>query len=289
MAAPGVALTARVAEAGAELTPAERQVAEVVLADPNRLAFDTVAVVAERAGTSGPTVVRFAVKLGFEGFADLQAEVRRSVSDRLERASDRIRVDDRASAHDEAVRTAERNVRASLERLPHERLAAVVAPLLDTARRVWVLAGESSTAAAIVLGQGLGMTRPGVSRLTGSAVGMAPTLAEVGGDDVVVVIDFPRYERRLVEVATWLAEDGLTVVGLTDGPLSPIAALSDAWADVDVAPIGPFDSTLGPIAVCEVIVAEVAHELRDGATRRLDRIEAGWRRAAALLPPGQAR
>ena len=251
-------LTSRVAEAGAQLTPAERRVAEEVLADPNRLAFDTVAELADRAGTSAPTVVRFAVKLGFAGFADLQSEVRRSVADHLDRAADRIRVDDRSSAHDEAVRVAERNVEASLGRLGAERLSAVAEPLLDPTRRVWVLAGESSTAAAIVLAQGLGMVRPGIARLTGSAVGMAPTLGDVGADDVVVVIDFPRYERRLVEVARWLADDGLTVVGITDGPLSPIASMSDAWAEVDVSPIGPFDSTLGPIAVCEVIVARVA-------------------------------
>lgn len=277
-------LTTRVADAGGQLTPAERRVAEEVLSDPNRLAFDTVAGLAERAGTSGPTVVRFAVKLGFEGFADLQAEVRRSVSDRLERAADRIRVGDRSSAHGEVVRTAVRNVDASLERLADGQLEAVVAPLLDPDRPVWVLAGENSTPAAIVLAQGLAMIRPRVARLAGSAVGMAPTFAEVGADDVVVVIDFPRYERRLVEVAGWLAEDGLAVVGLTDGPLSPIAALSDVWAEVDVNPIGPFDSTLGPIAVCEAIVAQVALELRDLATDRLDRVEDGWRRADALLP-----
>ncbi len=284
MSGSAVSLTSRVAEAGTQLTPAERRVAEEVLADPNRLAFDTVAGLAARAGTSGPTVVRFAVKLGFRGFADLQSEVRRSVSDHLERATDRIRVDDRTSAHDEAVRVAERNVGASLGRLTPDRLSAVVEPLLDPARQVWVLAGESSTAAAIVLAQGLGMVRPGVARLTGSAVGMAPTLGEVGGDDVVVVMDFPRYERRLVEVAGWLAEDGLTVVGITDGPLSPIASASDAWVEVDVSPIGPFDSTLGPIAVCEVIIARVANELREVATDRLDRIEAAWRRGDALLP-----
>ncbi|MEO1061910.1 MAG: MurR/RpiR family transcriptional regulator [Actinomycetota bacterium] len=287
VAAPS--LTSRVADAGGELTPAERRVAEEVLADPNRLAFDTVAGLAERAGTSGPTVVRFAVKLGFEGFADLQAEVRRTVSDRLERATDRIRVEDPTSADGEVVRVAERNVVTSLERLTDGRLGEIVAPLLDPARRVWVLAGESSLPAAIVLAQGLGMTRPGVARLTGSAVGMAPTFADVGADDVVVVIDFPRYERRLVEVAGWLADDGLTLVGLTDGPLSPIAAMSAVWAEVDVTPIGPFDSALGPIAVCEAIVAQVALELRGVATERLDRVEDGWRRAGALLPPTGAR
>lgn len=280
----GGSLAARLAEVGGELTPSERRVAEEVLADPTQVAFDTVAALADRAGTSGPTVIRFAGKLGYDGFADLQTDVRRSVSADLARATDRIRATADATVRDRAAEAATRGVGSTLERLTQERLTALAAPLLDLDRRVWVLVGDSSTASGVVLTQGLGMLRPGVSRLSGSAVGMAPVFAEVDRRDTVVVVDFPRYERRLLQVADWLAADGLTIVGLTDGALSPIAALADVWAEIAVAAVGPFDSTLGSIAVAEALVAQVAHDLRDVATERLDRIEETWRRGDALRP-----
>ena len=85
-----------------------------------------------RYGFSGAVDLQYSIidptGLTDEGFADLQSEVRRSVTDHLDRASDRIRVDDRSSAHDEAVRVAEHNVEASLGRLGAERLSAVATP-----------------------------------------------------------------------------------------------------------------------------------------------------------------
>src|SRR4051812_5782305 len=57
----------RISEAGPRLTTAERKVADVIAADVDAVAFATVAELARKAHTSGPTVVRLAVKLGFSG------------------------------------------------------------------------------------------------------------------------------------------------------------------------------------------------------------------------------
>ena len=73
------------------LTPAERRVAEVVLTSPELVAFGTVADLAARANTSGATVVRLAVKLGFDGFSDLQTAIQAELGQRLRPASERIR------------------------------------------------------------------------------------------------------------------------------------------------------------------------------------------------------
>src|SRR6516164_6948508 len=73
------------------LTATERKIATVLADEPQTIAFGTVAQVAQRAGTSGPSVVRLAVKLGYEGFVDLQADVQSELSRQLGPARDRIR------------------------------------------------------------------------------------------------------------------------------------------------------------------------------------------------------
>ena len=78
-----------VAAVSSELTPAERRIAEEVLAEPTLLAFGTVSELADRVGTSRPTVVRFANKLGFDGYTQLQRHVRSDLSHRLARPSER--------------------------------------------------------------------------------------------------------------------------------------------------------------------------------------------------------
>jgi DNA-binding MurR/RpiR family transcriptional regulator len=49
------------------------------------------------------------------------------------------------------------------------------------------------------------------------------------------------------------------------------------------ASAGPFDSHVATLALLNAIVAAVADRLRTSATDRLDRIEAAWRSAGALI------
>ena len=86
-----------VAAVSSELTPTERRIAEAVLAEPTLLAFGTVSDLAGRVGTSRPSIVRFANKLGFEGYTLLQQHVRSDLSHRLSRPSERIRRDDKST------------------------------------------------------------------------------------------------------------------------------------------------------------------------------------------------
>ena len=81
----------RIAEVGIRLTPTERRIAQTVLDDPTLLAFGTVADLAKEAKTSHPSIVRFATKLGFEGYTDLQGWVRQGVADQLGTPGQRIR------------------------------------------------------------------------------------------------------------------------------------------------------------------------------------------------------
>ena len=81
----------RIARAGETLTPAERRVAEVVLARPQLVAFGTVAELAEAAGSGAATVVRLAAKIAYDGFSALQRAVQLELAGQLRPAAERIR------------------------------------------------------------------------------------------------------------------------------------------------------------------------------------------------------
>jgi len=55
-----------------ELRTAERRVAEYVLAAPDKVIYQSISELAENAGTSEPTVIRFRRALGFKGYHDLK-------------------------------------------------------------------------------------------------------------------------------------------------------------------------------------------------------------------------
>ena len=69
-----------IAQVSERLTPTERRIAQLVLENPTLLAFGTVSDLADRADTSRPSIVRFATKLGFDGYTDLQSWIRAELS-----------------------------------------------------------------------------------------------------------------------------------------------------------------------------------------------------------------
>jgi DNA-binding MurR/RpiR family transcriptional regulator len=267
-----------VAAVSGELTPTERRIARAVLAEPTLLAFGTVSDLASAVGTSRPSIVRFANKLGFEGYAQLQKHVRNGVSQRLTRPSERIRHEDEVAP---PARAAMDSAMASVfEAVQGTRLAELARPLVQ-ARNVWVLSGETSRAGAHALYSGLSIVRKGVRFMESHS--MSTDLSCAGPGDAAVVFDFFRYRRQVVKAARVLAGAGVDVVAITDGPLSPLVELAVDWCEIEVPAIGPFDSSAPVVAIAELLVSQSAKDLRDEARTRIDRIEALWDETEVFL------
>lgn len=267
-----------VAAVSSELTPTERRIAEAVLAEPTLLAFGTVSDLADRVGTSRPSIVRFANKLGFNGYTRLQQHVRSDLSHRLSRPSERIRSDGKtAPPAREVINGA---ISSVLDALEDGRIAELAAPVVR-AEKVWILSGETSQAGAHALHSGLSMVRPGVRSLEEHSFGTA--LSDAGPCDAVVVFDFFRYRRQVATAARVFRDAGVTVVAITDSPLSPLVELADTWCQIEIPAVGPFDSSAPVVLMCELLVGEIAQELQDDATNRIDRIEALWEETEVFL------
>ena len=267
-----------VAAVSSELTPTERRIAEAVLAEPTLLAFGTVSDLAGRVGTSRPSIVRFANKLGFKGYATLQQHVRSALSNRLSRPSERIRSDGKTAPPARGVINGA--ISSVLDALEDGRIAELAKPVVQ-AEKVWILSGETSQAGAHALHSGLSMVRPGVRSLEEHSFGT--DLSDAGPCDAVVVFDFFRYRRQVARATRVFADAGVTVVAITDSPLSPLVELADTWCQIEVPAVGPFDSSAPVVLMCELLVAEVARELQDDATNRIDRIEALWEETEVFL------
>jgi DNA-binding MurR/RpiR family transcriptional regulator len=279
----------RLVARSASLTPSERRIGETVLASPQLVAFGTVADVAEAARVGTATIVRFAVKLGFDGYTELQASVQHDLAGQLRPAVERIR--DQAAADDAGIGrhggVEVGNVRATLDAVDADVLRSVVSRLADDTRPVLVLSGVASRGVAVQFVGDLEQLRPAVRLLDGNGIDIIRTLALAGADATLVVLDLRRYERWLLD-ATNLAQDrGVWIAAISDSVLSPLSALAQASFVVSAASTGPFDSHVGTLALLNLLVVDVAVARRDDATVRLDLLEAAWRDADALTDDGQ--
>ncbi|MDH3627398.1 MAG: MurR/RpiR family transcriptional regulator [Acidobacteriota bacterium] len=261
------------------LTRTERRIAQAVLDEPTLLAFGTVSDLAARVATSRPSIVRFATKLGFEGYTGLQNHVRRGLSDQLSRPIDRIRSEDGGTSRERTALLA--GIDSVFEAVDHGHFKSFSKQIVG-ARRVWVVTGESSRAGGYALQSGLAMIRPGVHLVRGHNV--ARDLADAGSGDVAVLFDFFRYRRSTLTAAEALATIGTTLLAITDGPLSPLAALTEHWCALTVPAVGPFDSSVPAVAAAELLVAQVSRDLKKDARDRIDRTEALWDTTGTFCP-----
>jgi len=278
----------RIAEHADRLTPAERKVAEILANEPQTVAFGTVANVAEKAGTSGPSVVRLAVKLGYAGFVDLQADVQQELARQLGPARDRIRQRPPSDVLGRTLTAELDNVSQSLSAINEATFRETVAKLSDRRRHIFVLPGEMTFPAGQILAGHLSQLRDGVTLLHGSEVAASRHLGTLDPGDILIAIDMRRYERWVLTILRWCVDRGATVIAITDSPLSPLATHAEETLLIGAQGVGPFDSLVGAVSLMNAIVAGVAAKLRQSATSRLDAIEAAWAGTEALVAGGGA-
>jgi DNA-binding MurR/RpiR family transcriptional regulator len=259
-------------------TAAERRVAHALLSEYPVAGLETVARFAQRAGTSGPTILRFVSRLGLKSYADFQNRLRGEVQERLQGPLARYptlqswgeggKVQERV---DSAVC---RNIERAVRSVPPREYAGISELVCDPRRAVFCLGGRFTQALAAYFHHCLRELRPGVRLVRDSSASWADYLLDVRRGDALVVFDFRRYQRDVLEFASGAAAQGAVIVLVTDPWNSPIAALAAHVIACPVEVPTAFDSAVGGLAMAEVIVAGAVERLGGQARRRIETLEA---------------
>lgn len=272
----GRSIQARVAEAAGSLPASQRKVADLVVRDPEAVAFGTVQSVAEAAETSAPTVVRFAVSLGFDGYASLRDAVRAELSDRLRSAVARLQRTRQGPLLEQALGVERANVERTFDGLDETMVAEVADLLADTARRVWVLPSSQLAGVASHFTDDLSLCRGRVVLLDGSEFRVHTMLGGLQPGDVLVTFDVQRHEAWLVRAQRSAVAQGAVPIALTDRlPCSFDLAGGHALTFAcDTA--NPFESQVGAVALGNLLITAVVDRRRDAIARRVDALERRW-------------
>ena len=275
-AAP-VSIAALLRDRMGDLPPAERRVARALLAGYPTAGLETVARLAERAQTSPPTVVRLVGRLGFAGFGEFQDELRREIDEREAFPLTLVAAAQGSAAAQAGVPgllgasalVVGDAVRVTLQELPVHELERTVELLGDPGRRVTLVGGRFTRLLGNLLALHLMQLRGNVHLLPDPVVERAAALLDMGRSDVLVVLDFRRYEPRSEAIARRAKEAGATVILLTDRWLSPVSAIADVVLPARVDSVTPYDSLAPVLAIIEVVVGGIVAESGHDAEERL--------------------
>jgi DNA-binding MurR/RpiR family transcriptional regulator len=272
----GRSVQANVAAIADSLPASQRRVAELVVRDPEAVAFGTVGSVAAKSGTSNPTVIRFAARLGFDGFTALRDAVRDEVSRQIQSAIGRVNQPSSGPLLERALAVETANVERTLAALDDATLSRATDLLADLDRRVWVLPNSQMQGVAAHLADDLQLCRPRVVLLSGSEFRIATALARLRPGDVVLSLDTQRHERWLVRVQRSAVQRGAVPLAVTDRLPCSLDITGGLALTFACDTTNPFESQVGLLALANLLVSAVVERLRPKVADRVERLEQTW-------------
>jgi glucokinase len=215
----------------ADLSPAEKRVAEYVLAHPQRVTNDPIADIASAADVSQPTVIRFCRSLGCDGLSDFKLKLASGLSATLPMSHAQVTVAD--SIGELSAKVLGNTAAAVLQerdRINREALDAAMDALSSAQHVAFFAAGHSSIVAHDAqfkfLRFGVPCSAYAEPRLQELA---AHTLGE---RDVAVIISSAGRMPHLLQAAQTARSRGAQVIAITASQ-SPLAKAADVALLVD--------------------------------------------------------
>ena len=265
-------LRARLQEKQDSLTRSERRIAEWLERSFEQLAFLTVSEISKQTGVSEATIVRFARKIGFESFSDLQRDVQLamqrqySVGTRLEALKEKPQ-----GPLERAYRRDVENLRMTYEHVDEEAFNASVRSIAR-APTVAVVGMRASAGVALYISFALNLIRPRVIQIRPEIDNVHDQLLDLGPGDVLIAVSLARPARKTLEVVQEAKQRyGVTVVAFTSSTLSALAQRSDHV--LVVGSEGTFNSYAATFSLAGALLDAVAEGLAQSATARLERLD----------------
>ena len=269
-------IQARVHDVLGELPEAQRRVAELAVADPEALAFGTAQTVAERTGTSAPTVLRLASALGFDGYTSLRDSIRQELSDRLRSAAGRLKQPVDAPLLARTRRAELANVDQTLAGLDPVDVERAVDWLAAPERRVWVLPSSQLVGIGSQFSDQLSLVRGRVRLIDGPEFRVHTVLAGVRSGDILVTFDIQRHEAWLVRAQRSAVDRGAVPIAVTDRLPCSLDLTGGVALTFACETPGPFESQVGALVVANLLINGVVDLDRAGLAQRVDVLERVW-------------
>jgi len=255
-----------------ELSPRLQQVAKYVLENPNDMALQTLAVIAERCEVQPSTIVRFAKTFGYDGASDMQELFKDemltqapspSYAERIRQFSRRAGTAGALAPQDVMHEFADSNILA-LEHLKSSVRKADLERAVDmisAANAVYIVGLRRSFPVASYLAYALRHVDKRAYLLDGVAGMLAEQSTMLTSKDLLIAISFQPYASETVEIVSSTREQKARIIAITDSRLSPIAAPSDLVFEIKDAEVRQFRSLTASLCLAQTLVISYAFDM----------------------------
>ncbi|MGN0318880.1 MAG: MurR/RpiR family transcriptional regulator [Lachnospira sp.] len=257
------------------LSRSQKKIADYILANPQECAFITASELGKKSRTSESTVVRFPVAIGLKGYPQLQKELGKILTDKLEKYEkiDITRDDYTANAVLANVMTMDRNkIEYTLNNVNSEAFEIAIDDILS-AENVYIVGVRSCSFLADFLAYYLKIIRKGVIRVDNNTSELFEQMIHVGERDVVIGISFPRYSMRTLKAMEFANDRNAKIIAITDSKHSPMNMYSSCnlFAPSEMASV--IDSLVAPLSLINALIVAMCIRENKQVVANLDELK----------------
>lgn len=257
----------------------QKLIAKYVIDNYDKAAYMTASKLGAEVNVSESTVVRFANELGFEGYPEFQHSLQEYVRTKLT-SFQRIEVTNNLLGDGDILTKVlmadSDNIKHTLDGVDRGAFEAAVNKIID-AKNIYIIGIRSSSYLAGFLSYNLNMIFDNVRLVqTTSGSEMFEQIMNIGKEDVMIAISFPRYSKRIINAVDYAKTKDANVVAISDSELSPIAHQADQVLVAESDMVSFVDSLAAPMSLINAIIVAIAKKKQDELTVRLHRLEEIW-------------
>ncbi|AXK33930.1 MurR/RpiR family transcriptional regulator [Streptomyces armeniacus] len=255
---------------GHRLTPAQRRIAHCMVRRASDAPFLSSVELAELAGVSQPSVTRFAVALGFDGYPALRRHLRDMPAEAA--AQEAGGGAEPGNEYQQAVLAEIDNLRDLAALLADPTPVERAGRLLAASPALPVLGLRAASAQARGFAYFAAKVHPDVRLLDegGSMLGDRVDAAVRAGATALLCFALPRYPRETVAALDHARGAGLRVVTVADSAFAPVAHPADVLLPAAVGRGLAFDTACAPMLLARVLLEAMCDGLPDAQARLED-------------------
>jgi DNA-binding MurR/RpiR family transcriptional regulator len=257
---------------GVRLTPTQRRIAHSLVQHAASAAYLSAAEIAELAQVSQPSVTRFAMALGYDGYPALRRRLREITAAGLSTPATDV---PGGNELQRAVRAEVDNLHLLADQLADRDRVTVAGALLAASRPLPVLGLRAAAPLAAYFAYFAAKVHPDVRVLDSGGSLLADRLdqARSAGATAMLAIVLPRYPRESLAALREARAAGLAVVVITDSAVSPAAEYADVVLPAAVGAQLVFDLHTAPMALSMVVLQAICDAVPADVQRRLEEFE----------------
>lgn len=273
---------------GSRLSKSHRRIAEYILQHYDKAVFMTAAKLGEMVNVSESTVVRFAVALGYEGYPELQQALQELVRHRLT-ATQRFEMSSDISQEEvlsTVLKADMQNIRSTIDGIDNAAFLRAV-QVISGARRIYILGLRSAAPLAQFAGYYLHYIFDDVRVVAAGSTDVFEAISCIEASDVLLGISFPRYSSRTIEAMSFARSRHAQVIGLTDGPMSPLHEVADICLSMRTDMASFVDSMAAPMSVINALIVALGIQNREALNARFKQLEEVWDAYSVYMNEGK--